>query len=154
MQEFIAIMESAYGIKLPAMYNDFLLNEKFEDYPKIEFKGHISGEYLLDFTDELLNDAVELGENAGIYDMPDVDWEARYSNYIPLASISHPEIDEPKGFLVMDIKSKDNPVLLFDEEGWRLYPLADSFEAFLKNLPVAKTDIKKAFVPREKAIKE
>jgi hypothetical protein len=79
--------------------------------------------------------------------MDDVPWSDDYAGYVPLASLSHPEVDEPKVFLVHQVAGDQHRVLLFDYEGWRLYPLADSFDAFLANLPRATNDVATAFRP-------
>jgi hypothetical protein len=105
----------------------------------------------MDFVDELLADVAELGQSAGIYDMDDVPWNDDYQGFVPLASLSHPEVDEPKVFLVQQVGGDSHRVLLFDYEGWKLYPLADSFDGFLANLPRATNDISTSFRPGESA---
>lgn len=145
VQELLASVESAYGVKLPKRYRSFLESGENEKHPRITLSGYFTGPYDLDFTDDLLADVAELGMNAGIDDMDDVPWSDDYSAYVPLASLSHPEVDEPKMFLVLDAETEGNPVLLFHQEGWKLYPIAKSFGAFLKDLPNAKTDITKSF---------
>ena len=140
-------IESAYRVRLPDRYRRFLENGEYRRYPRIELAGYIRGPYDLDFVDVLLPDVSELGQNAGIYDMDDVPWSDDYAGYVPLASLSHPEVDEPKVFLVHQVAGDSHRVLLFDYEGWRLYPLADSFESFLANLPRATNDISTAFRP-------
>jgi len=140
-------IESAYGVSLPERYRRFLREGEYQRYPRIELAGYIRGPYDLDFVDELLADVSELGQNAGIYDMDDVPWSDDYAGYVPLASLSHPEVDEPKVFLVHQVAGDQHRVLLFDYEGWRLYPLADSFESFLAGLPRATNDIATAFRP-------
>jgi hypothetical protein len=140
-------IESAYGVTLPERYRRFLESGEYRRYPRIELAGYIRGPYDMDFVDDLLADVAELGQNAGIYDMDDVPWSEDYAGYVPLASLSHPEVDEPKVFLVHQVKGDQHRVLLFDYEGWRLYPLADSFESFLANLPRATNDIATAFRP-------
>ena len=143
----LAQIESAYGVSLPERYRRFLREGEYQRYPRIELAGYIRGPYDLDFVDELLADVSELGQNAGIYDMDDVPWSDDYAGYVPLASLSHPEVDEPKVFLVHQVAGDQHRVLLFDYEGWRLYPLADSFESFLAGLPRATNDIATAFRP-------
>ena len=140
-------IESAYGVSLPERYRRFLRDGEYERYPRIELAGYIRGPYEIDFVDELLPVVAELGQNAGIYDMDDVPWSQDYAGYVPLASLSHPDVDEPKVFLVHQVGGGQHRVLLFDYEGWRLYPLADSFESFLANLPKATNDITTAFRP-------
>ena len=143
----LARIESSYGVTLPERYRRFIESGEYRRYPRIELAGYIRGPYDMDFVDELLPDVAELGQNAGIYDMDDVPWSDDYAGYVPLASLSHPEVDEPKVFLVHQVGGDRHRVLLFDYEGWRLYPLADSFESFLTNLPKATNDIATAFRP-------
>jgi hypothetical protein len=145
----IAKMEKHYSVKLPERYKTFLSNAEHEKHPRVKFSGYHRGPYDLDFTSDLLADVAELGMNAGISDMDDVPWDEDYAAYVPLAELSHPEVDEPKMFLVLDVKSPKHPVLLFAQEGWKLYPIAASFDAFLAALPEAKNDISKSFRPGE-----
>jgi hypothetical protein len=134
-------------VTLPERYRRFIDSGEYQRYPRIELAGYIRGPYDLDFVDDLLADVAELGQNAGIYDMDDVPWSDDYTGFVPLASLSHPEVDEPKVFLVHQVGGGQHRVLLFDYEGWRLYPLADSFESFLAGLPKATNDIATAFRP-------
>jgi hypothetical protein len=145
--ELVTRLEEAYGVSMPERYRRFLSEGEHERYRRIELSGYIRGPYDLDFTDRLLTDVTELGENAGIHDMGDVPWNDDYAGYVPLASMSHPDLDEPKLFLVHDVARPAHRVFLFDYDGWRLYPLADSFDAFLANLPKATNDISTAFRP-------
>ena len=146
-KKLIKAMETAYDVTLPARYKKFLEGGEHERYPAVKLSGYIRGPYDLNFLDELLADVAELGINAGISDMDDVPWSTDYAAYVPLASLSHEDVDEPKMFLVLDVETKGNPVLLFDQEGWVLFPLAKTFEAFLKALPAATTAIKESFNP-------
>lgn len=146
--EFIKKMEKTYSAKLPAIYKSFLLEKRYEKYPKVEMTGFIRGPYFLDFTDPDLANTKELGWNSGIQDMDDCNWLEDYVGYVPLASMSHPKLKEgSKGFLVLNVAKEHAPVLLFDYEGWMLYPLADSFKDFLAGLPNAKNDIATSFCP-------
>lgn len=154
-KEFIKKMESAYKVKLPSVYTAFLSGKKFADYRMMEMKGFINGPYFLDFIDENLSNSTELGMNAGIFDMDDCNWSEEYGDFVPLASMWHPDLkDGSKGFLVTNVKKAGTPVLLFDYEGWTLYPVANSFNEFLDNLPSATNDIKKSFRPWEEKEEE
>ena len=144
-------IESAYNVSLPERYRRFLLDGEYQRYPRIELNGYIRGPYQMDFLDDLLPDVAELGQNAGIYDMDDVPWNDDYQGFVPLASLSHPEVDEPKVFLVHQVAGDQHRVLLFDYEGWKLYPLADSFDNFLANLPRATNDISTSLRPGDAA---
>lgn len=147
-EEFIKKMERTYSAKLPAVYKKFLTDRLYVKYPKVEMTGFIRGPYFLDFTDSDLSNTKELGWNSGIHDMDDCNWSEDYVGYAPLASMSHPKLKEgAKGFLVMKVSDPALPVLLFDYEGWTLYPLAASFGEFLKNLPNAKNDTATSFCP-------
>jgi tetratricopeptide (TPR) repeat protein len=141
MSNQVDALEKVYGVSLSQRYRDFLQSGEHARHDKIVLAGYIRGPYDLDFTDALLADVGELGVNAGISDMDDVPWSSDYAGFVPLASMSHPEVDEPKMFLVLDGKKAEHPVLLFDHEGWTLYRLADSFEAFLAKLPAAEVDL-------------
>ncbi len=141
-----AALEQAYGVTLPERYARFLADGDYAKHPKVVFSGFYRGEYALDFTSELLTDVVELGQNAGITDMDDVPWSTDYAGYLPIAVLSHPDVVEPKIFLVLEAKGA-GPVLLFAQEGWELFPLADSFEAFLAGLPAVTTG--RPFTPGE-----
>lgn len=148
-QALLDRIEAAYGVSLPERYRRFLLAGEFRAYPRVELAGYIRGPYDMNFVDPLLPDVAELGMNAGIHDMDDVPWRDDYAGFVPLASLSHPDVDEPKVFLVQQVAGEENRVLLFDYEGWRLYPLADSLDQFLANLPSASNDIATAFRPGE-----
>lgn len=150
--ELIKAMESAYSTTLPEKYKNFLNNREYIKYPEIKFQGYIRGSYDLDFMNLYLADVNELGIMCGISDMDDVPWKEDYSNFIPLAALSHSEIDEPQMFLVLDVKQEGNPVLLFDQKSnWALFMLANSFESFLENLPEGKTDHKNKVLPNSEA---
>jgi hypothetical protein len=146
-KELVKALESTYGVKLPPRYEKFLLTKEYEKYSKVEFSGYFTGPYTLDFLDENLTDVVELGMAHGIDDIDDTPWSDDYASFVPLAALSHPDVDEPKMFLVIDVDKEANPVLVFAQEGWKLFPVSKSFEDFLKHLPKIKTDIKKSFTP-------
>ncbi|MGH7284539.1 MAG: SMI1/KNR4 family protein [Polyangiaceae bacterium] len=146
-KKFLASMASAYDVKLPKRYRDFLESGEHKKHSHITLSGYFQGPYDLDFLDEDLADIAELGNNAGIYDMDDVPWADDYAAYVPLASMTHPEVDEPKMFLVLDVESKKNPVFIFGQEGWKLYPIAKSFDEFVDELPKAHAEITDSFRP-------
>lgn len=144
LKKLLSKIELAYNIKLPERYKKFILENEYKKYSEeVEFTGYIRGPYTLDFIDENLDDVMKLGEHQGIYDMED-GWEAPFHTYIPFASYSHPEVDEPKGFLVWDKSSDQMPILLYDYDGPRVYAVADSLDLFLKNFPTLHNDLKKS----------
>jgi hypothetical protein len=143
----ISRMEARYSRTLPDRYKRFLSSGEHEKHSKVVLAGFIRGPYNLDFVDPDLADLSQLGYKQGIHDIDDVPWDAKYASYVPLAVMWHPELDEPKLFLVLDTATLGNPVLLFDHEGWALYPLAKTFDGFLKALPKATNDISKSFRP-------
>ena len=63
------------------------------------------------------------------------------------ATVGFGDFSLQKVFLVIDVDKEANPVLVFAQEGWKLFPVSKSFEDFLKHLPKIKTDIKKSFTP-------
>jgi hypothetical protein len=146
--QLLESLQKAYHLNLSARYKEFIINKEFEQHKAIEFKGYIKGPYTLDFQNELLSDVIELGFSVGISDIEDY-WEESFQNYVPLASFYHPEVDEPKGFLVWDRRSEQMPVLLFDYDGPRLYPLAKSLDEFLSKLPNIENDIGESKDPSE-----
>lgn len=146
---FTKAMESAYGIVLPVSYRAFLDHQEYRKHPTLRLEGYLRGDYELDFTDELLADVSELGHAAGISDIEDAAWSKEYAGYVPLARLTHPDVVEPKMFLVLDARVAHGPVLLFHQDGFSLIPLAESFEGFVASLPVVQTDIARSFRPGE-----
>jgi hypothetical protein len=146
-RDLIERLETSYGVALPHACKTFLLEGAYRRCRTVELRGFIQGRYDLDFLDEELSDVVELGLSAGIHDMEDVPWSETYADYVPLASMAHPDVEEPRMFLVLDVVSEGNPVLLFEHEEWRLYPLSDGFDSFLRDLPTLRTDHKLSFKP-------
>jgi hypothetical protein len=144
--ELLAQMESNYDQPMPARYRQFLLSGEYQNYAKLEMSGYIRGPYNLNFVDPDLAHVAELGLKIGISDMDDVPWAEDYSAYVPLAMMWHPKLDEPKLFLVVEV-SEDCPVLMFDYDGWKLYPIAPSLDQFLAALPKASNDITSSFRP-------
>lgn len=152
---FIEKLERAYKTTLAKPYADFIRELKFEKYRRMELSGYIRGPYFLNFIDEALQNVTDLGMESGITDIDDCNWKEDYADYMPLASLSHPELNEgSKCFLVMNIRDSKNPVLLFDYQGWKLYPIAESFENFLRDLPNAKNQISTSFRPSDKVENE
>lgn len=135
-KSFLSKMAQSYKITLPQRYIQFITDREYEKCEESQgvFTGFISGLYHLHFMDELLTDAVKLGIAQGIKEMKEI-WSKEFHIYIPLAYFDHPEVPEPKGFLVWDSTEEMMPVLLFDFEGPRVYSIADSLDEFIKNFP-------------------
>jgi hypothetical protein len=147
LQKLFDSLESSYSVELPERYKKFLLDEEYKKYSNVKLTGYVQGPYELDFVNSSLLSLEEIGEYAGIYDIDDIPWDEDYADYVPLALLSHPDVDESKCFFVIDVVKKDSPVLLFDYEGWTLYPVSDSFDGFLEKLPEAHNDISRSFTP-------
>jgi len=135
-KSFLSKMAESYKITLPARYEQFIIEKEYLmcEESQAVFTGFISGLYHLHFVDELLTDVFKLGAAQGIKDIKDT-WTKEFNIYIPLAYFDHPEVPEPKGFLVWDNSEEMMPVLIFDFEGPRVYAVADNLDEFLKNFP-------------------
>jgi len=135
-KSFLSKMAANYKITPPSRYEQFINEKEYEKFEESQaiFTGYISGLYHLHFADELLTDVINLGVAQGISDIKEI-WTKEFHIYIPLAYFDHPEVPEPKGFLVWDSTEELMPVLLFDFEGPRVYAVADSLDDFLANLP-------------------
>lgn len=132
-------LEKAYGVELPERYRKFIESGEHAKHKRVEWSGYIRGPYNLDFTDDLLVDVIELGNNAGISDMDDVPWEDDFASWVPIASLSHEDVQEPKMFLVLHAETE--AVALFHYDGWRLCKVSDSFDDFVKGLPKATNEL-------------
>jgi len=133
---FLSKMAKSYNTDLPGRYMRFIGEKEYQKYEESQavFTGYISGLYHLHFADEILIDVIELGKFQGIKNIKDI-WSDEFKIYIPLASFDHPEVPEPKGFLVWDSTEEMMPVLLFDFEGPRVYAVAESLDRFLQSFP-------------------
>ncbi|HEX4517415.1 MAG TPA: hypothetical protein VH054_27910, partial [Polyangiaceae bacterium] len=92
------------------------------------------GTFEVDFTDDLLTDLSALGEEHWIDDIDDVDWPGEFADYVPFGRLTdaHGDEDEPvKSFLIVSIKDAACPVLVWDYDGWMIYPLAKSLDDFV-----------------------
>ncbi len=136
-QSFLSKMAQSYKITLPFKYEQLINDKEYQKYEENQgvFTGFITGIYHLHFVDELLTDLIKLGKAQGIKNIKEI-WTKEFQTYIPLAYFEHPEVPEPKGFLVWDNSEEMMPVLLFDFEGPRVYAVADSLDQFLQNFPV------------------
>ena len=144
----IAALDDRYPDRVPERLRRFLESGYHAKYPEIELNGFIRGPYSLAFDADGLADVGEFAIEQGIDDADDVDWYGDYGRYLPLAALHHDDVDQPQMFLMLDAED-DHQVVLFHYEGWTLYPLADSFEAFLAGLPAAHVDIQTGFRPEE-----
>lgn len=139
MANLVDKLEKAYGVELPERYRKFIESNEYAKHKRVDLAGYIRGPYDLDFTDDLLVDAIELGNNAGISDMDDVPWSDDFAAWVPIASLSHKDVPEPKMFLVLNAGTEE--VALFHHDGWRLCKVDDNFDAFVKGLPNATNQI-------------
>ncbi len=60
------------------------------------------------------------------------------------------ETEGSRMFLAMDTKTEGNPIFIFDYEDPVLFPVADSFDEFLKKLTNVDTDFEERFTPEDK----
>lgn len=141
MANLIDKLEKAYGVEVPERYRKFIESSEFSKHKCIELSGFIRGPYALDFTDDLLCDVAKLGTKAGIDDMDDVPWSDDFASWIPIASLSHDTVPEPKMFLALNVDSE--AVALFHHDGWKLCAVNDNFDEFVKGLPNATSEIGK-----------
>ncbi len=132
----------AAGLRLPDRYRRFLARGEHARFARLQLdQGYLVGTFRLDFTTEVLRDPRRLGEVQGIEQLMDgtLDWWAHFPHWVPLSTLIDPELDEPgadasvvvKSFLVIDASHPSCPVAIWDYDGWRLYPLADSLDDFL-----------------------
>ncbi len=141
VQSFVAKMKKAYGVELPARYRKFLDKKEYATLGNLKLvDGYLRGTFEVDFTDDLLADLSALGEEHWIDDIDDVDWPGEFGDYIPFGRLTdaHGEEDEPvKSFLVVSVKDAACPVLVWDYDGWMIYPLAKSLDDFVDGVAKA-----------------
>jgi hypothetical protein len=135
-------MQKAYGVELPARYRKFLDKKEYAALGNLKLvDGYLRGTFDVDFTDDVLADLGALGEEQLIDDMDDVDWSGEFGDYIPFArltDIHQDEEDEPvKGFLIVSVKDAACPVLVWDYDGWMIYPLSKSLDDFVDGIAKA-----------------
>ncbi len=136
VKSFVAKMQKAYDVELPARYRRFLDKKEFAALGSLKLSdGYLRGTFEADFTDEQLADLSALGEDHWIDDMDDVDWPGEFADYVPFATLTDThadEDDEPvRSFLIVCIKDAACPVLVWDYDGWMIYPLAKSIDDFV-----------------------
>jgi hypothetical protein len=142
VKSFVANMQKAYGVELPARYRKFLEKREHAALGNLKLAdGYLRGTFEVDFTDELLADLNALGEDHWIDDIEDVDWPGEFSSYVPFATLTDThaeEDDEPvRSFLIVSVKDAACPVLLWDYDGWMIYPLAKSLDDFVDGVAKA-----------------
>ncbi len=141
-KSFVVKMQKAYGVELPARYRKFLDKKEYAALGNLKLvDGYLRGTFDVDFTDEVLADLSTLGEEQFIDDIDDVDWKGEFGDYVPFArltDIHQDEEDEPvKGFLIVSVKDAACPVLVWDYDGWMIYPLAKSLDDFVDGVAKA-----------------
>ena len=141
---------------LPARYRRFLDRGEHDRFSWLQLEaGYLVGGFRLDFTTEALRDPRRLGEIQGIEDLMngELEWSANFPHHLPLSTLIDPAIDEPtadqsvvvKSFLVLDAREAACPIAIWDYDGWRLHPLADSLDEFLDG---RATRLRTRFPPR------
>ena len=137
VRTFIAKMEKTYGVKLQPRQKKFLETKEGESLGDLKLvSGFLRGTVRVDFTDDDLADLSSLGEDYGIEDMDDVDWRGEFGDYVPFATMTdaHEDEDEEeptKSVLIVSVKDPACPVLVWNYDGWMIYPLADSLDDFV-----------------------
>jgi hypothetical protein len=156
VKSFVASMQKAYGVELPARYRKFLEKREYSSLGNLKLAdGFVRGTFEVDFTDEQLADLNALGEDHWIDDMADVDWDGEFGDFVPFATLTDAhadEEDEPvKSFLVVSVKDAACPVLVWDYDGWMIYPLAKSLDDFVDGVAkAAKLEHDRAGSPYKK----
>jgi hypothetical protein len=113
---------------LPERLETFLKSEELAVGARLDLQdGYVRGVLDIDFWAEELADLAQLGEAAGIDDFDDVEWD---DTLVPLALLTD-DGEAIRAFLVADVALEGCPVLLWHQEGWKLYPLAPSLDAFV-----------------------
>jgi hypothetical protein len=136
------VRRGAVGLRLPARYRRFLAGGEHARFGHLHLDaGYLVGSFRLDFVGEALRDPRHLGAVQGIEDLMDgvLDWPSEFPQHIPLSTLIDPALDEPsadesvvvRSFLVIDASKPACPVAIWDYDGWKLYPLADSLDDFL-----------------------
>ena len=142
VRSFVTKMEKAYGVKLQPRHRRFLESKEGDGLGHLKLvRGFLRGTFQVDFTDDALIDLGTLGEDFGIDDMDDVDWRGEFGDYVPFATLTdvHAEDDdEPvKSFLIVSVTEEECPVLVWDHDGWMIYPLAKSLDDFVAGVAKA-----------------
>jgi len=143
VKSFVASMEKAYGVELPARYRKFLEKREYATLGNLKLEnGYLRGTFDVDFTDEQLADLSALGEDHWIDDIDDIDWPAEFGDFIPFATLTDThadEDDEPvRSFLIVSVKHASCPVHVWDYDGWMIYPLAKSLDDFVDGVAKAQ----------------
>jgi hypothetical protein len=147
-REFLGARAKAYDVELPARYRKFIDKKEYEKLGDQHLRlitGYLRGTFSVDFLDPALADLGELGEQQLIDDMDDVDWAGEFSDFIPFATLvdaaaeeEDEEVEPVKGFLIVSVTDAACPVLLWDYDGWMIYPLAKSLDDFLAGVASGK----------------
>jgi hypothetical protein len=148
-REFLGAMTKAYGVVLPPRYRKFVEKKEWEKLGDMHLRlvnGYLRGTFSVDFLDPALADLSELGEQQDIDDMDDVDWKGEFGDYVPFATLvdaaaedeDEDYVEPVKSFLIVSISDAACPVLVWDYDGWTIYPLANSLDDFLAGVASGK----------------
>ena len=79
-------------------------------------------------------DLLVIGDDYGIDDIEDIDWDDEFEGFMPFALLDSPDeedLDLLGAFLVVQTSNAKCPVFVWEREGWMLYPLASSLDDFI-----------------------
>jgi len=137
---FVAALSEATGIDLPDRYVEFLTSGAHADLPILHLReGYVRGYFAVDHLDDNLTELEDLAEEHWIDDLFDIDWAEDFEGFVPFATlVDAGDPREPgsegwrpvRSFLVIDASNPACPVLLWDYDGWTLYPLARSLDDY------------------------
>jgi len=144
VRSFVTKMEKAFGVKLQPRHKKFLEKKEHDGLGDLKLvRGFVRGTFRVDFTDDDLADLGALGENHFIDDMDDVDWPGEFGDYVPFATLEDARADDEdapvKSFLIVSVTDAACPVLVWDYDGWMVYPLAKSLDDFVAGVARAET---------------
>ena len=148
-------IKQAFGVDVPDRLRKFYDNEEAPETELVLEDGFVRGTFEVSFNDDDLLDLPALCENHFIDELEPQHWAEEFASYVPFATLfdaNAEEDDEPvKSFLVVDVSNPQCPVLLWDYDGWSLYPLSATLDDFLAGRPTgARTDERRVKSPYKK----
>lgn len=134
-----------YEVEIPERLRRFHATREWEDLGYLHLqRGFLRGWFAPVFDDlDYLCDLSAIGDDFGIDDIDDVDWEDEFGDFVPLAVLEDPDDDVDDdvdddddddlvgAFLVVRVTDTECPVYVWDADGWTLYPLAASLDDFV-----------------------